>query len=77
MSASSSTLDMSTTTAKDDLLALQVAGKTLRVQSPVIRQWPWVNGMPLEDGSLLVRMTETMSPALNGEDFVPMALVSV
>lgn len=77
MSSSSSTRHLSIASAKEDLLALQRAGKTLRIQSPVIRQWPWDNGVPLEEGSLVVAMKEKMSSAVQGENFVDMALVSL
>jgi hypothetical protein len=58
------------------LLALRETGKSIRLQSPVIQQWPWDNGMPLQHGLMGERMRLSLASTSHEPAFVAMVLVS-
>ena len=52
-------------------------GKSMRLQSPVLQQWPWDNGMPLQHGLMGERMRQLLSTSDHEPVFVAMVLVSL
>lgn len=51
-------------------------GNSMRLQSPVLQQWPWDNGLPLQHGLMGERMRQLLSTTDHEPVFVAMVLVS-
>ena len=53
------------------------AGNSIRVNAPVIQEWPWENGLPLEHGSMELRLQESLASQGERQDpaFVDLVLV--
>lgn len=54
----------------------QKTGNAMRLQSPLLQQWPWDNGMPLQHGLMGERMRQLLSTSDHEPVFVAMVLVS-
>lgn len=71
--------DMSTHASTSMLLAqvtqLHQSHQVIRNKSPVIQQWPWDNGIPLQHGSMVSYLKERLGEAGN-EPVEMMTLVS-
>jgi hypothetical protein len=60
----------------NQLAAFRDSGKMIRLQSPVLQQWPWDNGIPLEAGLMGERMRHSFNIPAREPVFVAMVLVS-
>ena len=60
----------------NDISTIQREGHLLRVKSPVIKQWPWDIGMPLEHGSMAPHLQEHLGPVPQPSEFKSLVVVS-
>ena len=50
-------------------------GDTIREKTPVIRQWPWVNGIPLHHGSMKAYLSNHLESETQIDEFKDLILV--
>lgn len=56
-------------------LDTQSSGISIRENAPVIQQWPWENGLPLQHGSMESSLRSSLDGTGQEPDFVTMVLV--
>jgi hypothetical protein len=51
---------------------------SIRINAPVVQEWPWENGLPLEHGSMASSLQNSLrlNSTQQEQDFVDMVLVS-
>ena len=76
MSSQSIELHQKSARLLSQLVTFRQSGQMIRLQSPVLQQWPWENGILLEHGLMAERMRCSLSMSECEPAFVVMVLVS-
>src|ERR1700677_2231872 len=57
------------------IATVQWNNTTIRVQTPVLQQWPWENGIPLEHGLMAEKLRQQLEHSHHADDIVEIVLV--